>query len=88
VLKVGTDVMVTVLDQLLVTVWRTVEVLTAPGVAETESREEPATVDVPIDVRVSGQIVVETGTTAVTIEGAARVMGQFVTLSGQRKTVK
>jgi hypothetical protein len=63
-------------------------VLPAPGVAETESREEPGTVDVPIDVRVSGQIVVETGTIAVTIEGAARVIGQFVMLSGQRKTVK
>ena len=87
-LKVGTDVMVTVLDQLLVTVCRIVEVLTAPGVAETESKEEPATVDVAIDVRVSGQIVVETGTTAVTIDGAAEVRGQFVTLSGQRKTVK
>jgi hypothetical protein len=88
VLKVPADVMVTVLDRLLVTVCKMVEVVTAPGVAETESREEPATVDVPIDVRVSGQTVVETGITAVTIEGAALLRGQLVTLSGQWKTVK
>jgi hypothetical protein len=89
VVKAGTDEMVTVLDQLFVTVCRTVEVvgLEAPGVAELGTRDEPGTVDVPMEVNVSGQIVVDTATTEVTSEGAADLRGQLVTLSGQRKTV-
>lgn len=47
--------------------------------------DEADTVEVAIDVKVSGQTVVDTGTTEVTID--CEVAGQLVTLDGHWKTV-
>lgn len=81
--------MVTVLVLLLVMVCSTVGVLAAADVYSDGlgGGEEADTVEVPTDVSVRGQTVVETGMTAVTREAVAERKGQSVTLSGHWSTV-